>query len=157
MRRPDGCKCRVIRLEVVYFVHASTMRPSFLHTQTRNAQATHQNRKVTGTVNNIFNKASIGLRTFIAITQEASKVRTTALVVLSLQMDTSAGVWVCGTGSDVVIVAYYMTAKCTEGYRYREANGDFPIVIEFSGISQSADPILALFHHAILRLAASSR
>jgi len=82
-------------------------------------------------------------------------VRATALVVLCLQMEISAGVWFCGTGSDVVIVAYYMTAKCTEGYR--EANGDFPIVIEFSGISQSADPILALFHHAILRLAASSR
>jgi len=54
-------------------------------------------------------------------------------------MDASAGVWFCGTGSDVVIFAYYMTAKCTEGYRYREANGDFPIGIEFSGISQSLE------------------
>ena len=61
-----GCAVRtaasvVVSLEVVYFVHAPNMRPSFLHAQTRNAQATHQNRKVTGTVNNIFNKASIGL------------------------------------------------------------------------------------------------
>jgi len=46
-------------------------------------------------------------------------------------MDTGAGVWSCGTGSDLVIIAY-MTAKCAEGYR--EAKGNFLIVIEFSGI-----------------------
>jgi hypothetical protein len=104
------------RAEFVYFIHASTMRPSFLHTQTRNAQTTHQHRKVTGTVNKICPRASIGLWTFIAITQEASKVRATALVVLCLQMDTSAGAWFCGTGSDVVIVAVNMTHNTRKRY-----------------------------------------
>jgi hypothetical protein len=51
------------------------------------------------------------------MTQEASKVSKTALVVLCLQMEASSGVWSCGTGSDVVIVAYYMTTKCDKRYK----------------------------------------
>jgi hypothetical protein len=51
----------VISLEFVYFSHVSRIRPSFLPTQTRNAQTTHQPKKVTGTVNNKCPRASMGL------------------------------------------------------------------------------------------------
>ncbi len=50
------------------------------------------------------------------MTQEASKVRTTALVVLCLQIEASSGVRSCGTGSDVVIVTTNMTLIGQKGY-----------------------------------------
>ena len=108
-RLQEDCARGIVCRGNAYFVHASRTRPSFLQTQTRNVQTTQQKRNVTGTVNNKFPSASMGLRTLMAIPHEASTVSKAALVVLCLQMDASAGGWLGETGSEAVIVAGYMT------------------------------------------------